>query len=176
MTDHRPYSLVEYDPDWVDRFNFHANKIEEVLGPVVLEVHHIGSTSIPGMMAKPNIDIEVVASNLDDVRKLSPDMVESGYVSRADYSKIGEEYFTEDAEDGNRLTSIHVLPVGHPDIQMQLNFRDYLRTHDEDRKLYAETKRRLYAEYRNDYGSYDGGKKEVIEAIKRRAEFWAKNR
>jgi GrpB-like predicted nucleotidyltransferase (UPF0157 family) len=176
MTNHRPYSLIPYDPDWANRFNFHAEIIQKVLGPIVLKIHHIGSTSIPGMAAKPNIDIEVVASNLDEVRNLSAKMVEAGYTPRGDYSNIGEEYFTEDAKNGERLTSIHVLPAGHTDIQMQLNFRDYLRTHAEDRELYADTKRRLYGKYRNDYGSYDSGKKDVIEAIKKRAESWSKSR
>src|ERR1700743_3638751 len=96
MANSRPYSLVDYDPAWVDRYNFHAEKIKDILGPVVLEVHHIGSTSIPGMMAKPNVDIEVVVSSLDEVRKLSTKMAEAGYTPRGDYSKIGEEYFTED--------------------------------------------------------------------------------
>ena len=175
MANSRPYSLVDYDPDWVNRYNFHAEKIKDILGPVVLEVHHIGSTSIPGMMAKPNIDIEVVVSSLAEVRKLSPKMAEAGYTPRGDYSKIGEEYFTEDADNGERLTSIHILPLGNPDIRMQLNFRDYLRTHNEDKMLYMETKRRLFDQYQNDYSSYDSGKKDVIEAIKKRAELWAKN-
>jgi GrpB-like predicted nucleotidyltransferase (UPF0157 family) len=176
MANHRPYSLVDYDPDWVNRFNFHAEKIKDTLGPVVLEIHHIGSTSIPGMSAKSNIDIEVVVSNLNEVRRLASKMAVAGYTARGDYSKIGEEYFTEDAKDGERRTSIHILPVGHPDIQMQINFRDYLRTHEEDQKLYMETKKSLYAQHRNDYGSYDSGKKEVIKDIKKRAKLWAKNR
>ena len=173
MAKHRPYSLLEYDPNWVKRFNFHAARIKEVLGPVALEIHHIGSTSIPGMVAKSNIDIEVVASSLDGVRKLAPEMAKAGYTPRGDYSKIGEEYFTEDAQTGERLTSVHVLPAGHSDIQMQLDFRDYLRSHEKDRNLYANTKRRLFEEYGNNYAAYDSGKQEVIDMIKQRAKTWA---
>lgn len=90
MTDSRPYRLVEYDPGWVDLFNQHAGTIKDILGPIALGVHHIGSTSVPGMMAKPNIDIEVVVSNLDDVRKLSSRMVEAGYTP-PDYEKLWAE-------------------------------------------------------------------------------------
>jgi GrpB-like predicted nucleotidyltransferase (UPF0157 family) len=176
MIPHRPYSITEYDPKWVDRFNEHAKKIKEILGPIALETHHIGSTSIPGMIAKCNIDIEVVVQRLADVRRLSQKMAEAGYTPRGDYSEIGEEYFTEDAEDGERLASIHVFPVGHPDIQMQLNFRDYLRTHEKDREWYVETKKSLYSQHKDNYGAYDGGKQEVIEAIKERARNWAKSR
>lgn len=176
MIPHRPYSITEYDPQWVDRFNEHAKRIKGIMGRVALEIHHIGSTSIPGMVAKPNIDIEVVVPSLEAARRLSKKMTMAGYTSRGDYSKIGEEYFTEDAENGERLASIHVFPVGHPDIQTQLDFRDYIRSHEKDRELYKATKWRLYLQYKDNYGAYDSGKQDVIEAIKMRARNWAKSR
>lgn len=95
-------------------------------------------------------------------------MAKCGFTPRGDYTGIGEEYFTEDDEAKQRLSSVHVLPVGHPQINKILTFRDHLLNDKEDRELYISVKRGLYKKYANNYHEYDAGKKGVIAEIESR--------
>lgn len=140
-----------------------------------MSIEHIGSTSVEGMFAKPNIDILVVVRNLDAVAASLPAFVEAGYTPQGrGYVSDGDEYITEDATDGTRITSIHTLELGNPRIREYREFREYLKNNQEDRNLYIELKKRLYSEYAHNYEGYDSGKTVTIEAIKSRAHEWAK--
>lgn len=170
----RPYELMEYDPAWNDRFDEAADKLRPILGDNLISIEHIGSTSIEGMVAKPQIDILAVVKDLDRV----PDMYQAfrrvGYIPQGrEYVGNGDEYVTEDASDGRRVTSIHIFPAGNPKIEEYRIFRDYLKTHSEDRELYIATKRKLYGLHQDEYVAYDQGKKDVIQQIKDRAREWA---
>jgi GrpB-like predicted nucleotidyltransferase (UPF0157 family) len=165
----RPYELKEYDPVWKETFSRTAEKIRPIIGDNLLEIEHIGSTSIEGMVAKPQVDILVVVKDLDRNKDCYELFTERG----REYVGNGDEYVTEDAPDGHRLVSIHIFQVGHPQIEEYRVFRDYLKTHAEDRDLYISTKRELYSKFVNDFGSYDSGKEEVIAEIKKRAKEWS---
>jgi len=169
MKQHRPYQLAEYDPTWPQQFEVKKKLILEVLGQNVLDIYHIGSTSIPGMIAKPQIDIMVVVSDLQLVQDKTAEMTKHGFTPRGNYTGIGEEYFTEDDKNQQRLSSIHVLPVGHPQIDEILIFRNHLLNNKEDRELYISVKRDLYKKYADNYHEYDIGKKNIITEIKNRA-------
>lgn len=169
---HRPFEIVEYDSNWVQEFKVKKRKLIQILGDNILDIQHVGSTSIPGMLAKPQIDILVVVKNLDAVRDKYREMSVAGFTSLGDYTSIGEEYFTEDKER-IRLTSVHVVPQGHPEILEVINFRNYLRTHVEDRDQYIAVKRELFSRYSQNYAAYGRGKEEIIRAIKHRANQWA---
>ena len=157
---HRPFKLSPYDPSWPKLFEAKKKLILEVMGDTVLNVYHIGSTSIPNMIAKTQIDIMVEVKDLDDVRDKTvvDKMAKNGFTSRGDYIKVGEEYFTEDNEEGKRITSVHTLPQGHPKIDSILAFRNHILNNKEDRELYINTKKELYAKYANNYHKYDSGK------------------
>ena len=170
---HRPFEVVEYDPNWTVEFEIRRQKLEKILGDQVIATHHIGSTAIPGMTAKPQIDILVVVKDLNSIKGKYDEMSAEGFEPRGDYTGIGEEYFTEDDREGMRLASIHVLPQGHGEIEEQLNFRDYLIENENDRILYAATKRKLFATHKDDYPAYGKGKEDVIMAIRQRANQWA---
>ena len=171
----RPYELQEYNPEWKQWFKERSEKIKPLFGDTLLSIEHIGSTSIEGMLAKPNIDILVVVKSLDDVTKGLQSFADAGYTPQGrDYVGGGDEYITEDTFDGKRITSIHVLETGNPKIAAYREFREYLKNNEEDKNLYIETKRTLYAEHKENYGGYDSGKTETIEAIKNRAHGWAK--
>jgi len=94
MNDFRPYRLVEYNPKWKDTFEKHASKLRSIMGQDILEIYHVGSTSIPGMLAKPNIDVMVVVPNIAKIARYRSTMEAVGYAAHGDYSHISEEYFT----------------------------------------------------------------------------------
>lgn len=171
---HRPYELKEYDPQWKETFFEYAERLRPILGDNLLEIEHMGSTSIEGMVAKPQIDILVIVKDLSRIKDKYNRFRDAGFVPRGtEYVGIGDEYVTLDSPDGNRLASIHIFQQGHPAIEEDRLFRRYISTHKEDRNLYIDTKRKLYAQHRDNYEGYDLGKKEVIGAIKDRAQKWA---
>lgn len=175
MVSHRLYELKEYDFDWKKRFLDVAEILKSIFGANLIEIEHIGSTSIEGMVAKPQIDVLVVVKNLDTIKECYGAFIEAGYVPRGrGYTNENDEYFTEDSLDGNRLTSIHTLQEGNPMIEDYKIFREYLKINDKDRKLYISTKRNLYSSYYNNYAEYYKGKINTINLILARARRWAK--
>ena len=173
----RPYELMEYDPKWKTWFQERSEKISPLFGDNLISIEHVGSTSIEGMVAKPSIDILVVVKDLDDVTARLDTFVSEGYTPQGrEYVGGGDEYITEDTSDGRRTTSIHVLQEGNPKIIVYREFRDYLRVNAQDRDLYIEVKKDLYAKYKDNYGEYDSGKTKTIDEIKMRAYEWSKSR
>ena len=175
MKPHRKFELKRYDPDWVREFNKKAQILKRVFGEELLEIHHIGSTSIPGMIAKPQIDILILVKDFSKIKGLYKKMTKARFIPRGtEYVGIGDEYFTEDTVDGVRLISIHVFQKGQQRSEEDLNFRDYLRVHKEDRDLYISAKKDLYSKHSDNYAKYDIGKANVIQEIKKRVEKWIK--
>lgn len=173
---HRPYQVNEYNDNWPKLYRKYALLIQSVLGDNLIEIHHLGSTSIPGMFAKPNIDIYAAVSSLAELRVAVDKLQKVGFTPRGDYSHIGEEYYTVDQPDGQRIASIHIFQGHNPVIGQYINFRDYLVTHRADRESYIALKRELYDRYRDDYPAYDKGKQALIDAIKAKARLWASGR
>ena len=177
MKPHRSYQLKNYNPNWANEFKKKAQLLRSIFGDEVIDIQHIGSTSIPGMMAKPQIDILVIVKDLTRVKNYYDAMSRAGFTPRGtDYVGVGDEYFTEDAPSGERVTSVHVFPQGHPKISEYLNLRDYLKNHKQDRDLYIETKKKLYQQHSENYAAYDSGKNEVIKTIIRRVNEWAQRK
>jgi len=174
MKAHRPYELKEYDPAWKQRFLDVAGKLKPIFGDNLVEIDHVGSTSIVDMVAKPQIDVLVVVKDLDTVETSHNALAEAGFVPRGrGYVTEDDEYITQDSSDGKRLVSVHTLEEGNPKIAEYKIFRDYLQENEEDRNLYITTKQDLHASYKDSYAEYDSGKKDVINAIKSRAQQWA---
>ena len=176
MKKHRLYELKEYDKNWKVQFKDKARRIRKILGNEIIQIYHIGSTSIPGMVAKPQIDVLVVVKNLKKIKNYYNAMSSNGFTHLGDYTGIGEECFAEDRKDGIRLATIHVVPKGHKEISDQLNFRNYLRKHKSAREDYSKLKKKLYSKYANDYPSYANKKKSKILQLKRLANKWAKRK
>lgn len=174
MKPHRPYELQEYDPAWKQRFLDAAEKLKLIFGDNLTEIDYIGSTSIVGMVAKPQVDVLAVVKNLDAVKDKYDDFIKVGFIPKGrGYVAEDDEYITEDSVNGKRLVSVHTLQEGNPKINEYKIFRDYLQNNEEDRNLYIATKRKLYSEHHDNYADYDSGKKEVIAGIKARAKDWA---
>ncbi|HVX29563.1 MAG TPA: GrpB family protein [Nitrolancea sp.] len=161
----RPIVIVDYDPDWPQRFAQERARILEALGTRAQLVEHIGSTSVPGLAAKPIIDILVTvdAAEIDDDQRLVTDLAAVGYVLRV--REPDHRMFRTPERD----VHIHVFPKGSGEIERHLLLRDRLRRSDEDRELYAATKRELAQREWSDMNYYAEAKTDVIQAILRRA-------
>jgi GrpB-like predicted nucleotidyltransferase (UPF0157 family) len=154
--------IVDYDPNWLAQYQTHAKKIAEALGDALLRIEHIGSTSVPGLGAKPIIDILVVVADSADEASYLPRLEAVGYELR-----VREPDFYEHRmlRTPTRDAHIHVFSPGAPEIIRVLTLRDRLRTNAEERKRYEDTKRRLAAQSWPDMNAYAQAKTDVIESI-----------
>lgn len=161
-----PIQLVEYDPEWPRLFETLARGIREALGERVLLLEHAGSTSISGLAAKPIIDIDLVVADSSDEASYVPDLERIGYVLRI---REPDWYEHRLLKYGNPNANLHVFSRGSPEVERMLLFRDWLRTHDEDRALYEQTKRELASRDWAYVQGYADAKAEVVAAIIARA-------
>lgn len=129
--------VASYNPDWPTLFEAEAVKIREALGDNCIAVHHVGSTSVPGLIAKPKIDIIAVVK--DPANMIEP-LEKIGIQYRGEYNIPMHYGFSK---RGNIDVNLHVYEEGHPEIELNLLFRDYLRDHSEVRDEYASLKEEL---------------------------------
>jgi len=158
----REIVIVDYDPLWPARFQQHAALIAEALGDAALRIEHIGSTSVPGLGAKPVIDILLIVRDSADERSYLPKMEAAGYVLRVREPDFHEHRMLRTPQ---RDVHVHVLSCGSPEIERYLTFRDRLRASADDRRLYESTKRRLAARSWPDMNAYADAKTQVVETI-----------
>jgi len=158
----REIKIVDYDPDWPSRFETHARIIAGALCGSALRIEHVGSTSVPGLAAKPIIDVLVVVPDAADESAYLPPLEAAGYVLRVrepDWNQ--HRMFRTHEKDAH----VHVYSDGCPEIQRILTFRDRLRRNIDDRRRYEQTKRELAAKELSDMNAYADAKTEVIESI-----------
>lgn len=173
----RPYKLVEYSEDWNNVFTKYAEKIQKILGDNIVRIDHVGSTAIPGMIAKPQVDIGVEVNSLEDIKNAYDSFIKLGFTPRGDFIKKSEEYFTIDSKDGQREVSVHVMKTGNPELKDMLVLRDYLRSSPAARDTYIKYKRSLIDRFSaNDYNSYSKEKRYFLEELKEKARKWNKEK
>lgn len=155
--------IADPDPAWRDKFTTHGDQIESVLGPIARKVEHIGSTSVPGLAAKPIVDILVTVADITAEEDYLDPLLHAGYLLRV-------------REPGHRMlrtpeldVHVHILGVDTVEAEDYLLLRDHLRTHQADRALYEDTKRQLAAQKWPDMDAYADAKTAVISEIKERA-------
>jgi len=158
----RGIKIVDYDPDWPKKFKAHARVIADALGASALRIEHVGSTSVPGLAAKPVIDILVVVADSADESAYLPQLEAAGYVLRVREPDWNEHRMLRTPE---RDVHVHVYSAGCQEIQRLLTFRDRLRRSADDRSRYERTKRELAAREWPDMNAYADAKTEVIESI-----------
>jgi GrpB-like predicted nucleotidyltransferase (UPF0157 family) len=158
----REIEIVDYNPGWPNKFQTYAKIIASALGDGALRIEHIGSTSVPGLAAKPIIDILLVVRASAEEPSYVPQMESAGYVLRVREPGFHEHrMFRTPERDGH----IHVFSLGSPEIERYLTFRDRLVRNAEDRQLYEATKRRLAAQPWPDMNAYAEAKTGVIGRI-----------
>jgi GrpB-like predicted nucleotidyltransferase (UPF0157 family) len=162
-----------YDPAWPSLFAALGAGLRDALGSVALRIDHIGSTSVPGLAAKPIVDVQVSVAALDPVDAYRVALERLGLVFRSENTERTKRYFRE--APGTRRTHIHVRRAGSWAEQFTLLFRDYLRVHPEDRERYAELKRRLARELLDDRHAYTEAKFPFIWEVMARADRWSQD-
>jgi len=161
-----PIRLVEYDPDWPERFRREADRTRAVLGDRVLQLEHVGSTAVPGLPAKPIIDMLLVLANSADEPAYVPAMEAAGYVLRIREPEWNEHRLFKGPDTNINL---HVFSSGCPEIGRMLAFRDWLRIDVSDRDLYARTKLELAQKNWKYVQNYADAKTALVEQIMARA-------
>jgi UDP-glucose 4-epimerase len=159
-------ALVEYDTAWPGLFEREAARIRGVLGAGVVSLDHVGSTSVPGLAAKPIIDILMVVPDSSDEPAYVPALEAAGYrlvIREPDW----HEHRVFKGPDTN--INLHTFSPGSPELGRMLGFRDHLRTHDADRQLYESEKRRLAGQDWEYVQQYADAKTRVVESILERA-------
>jgi GrpB-like predicted nucleotidyltransferase (UPF0157 family) len=163
--------IAPYDPIWPARFAQLGRELRAGLGTTALRIDHIGSTSIPGMAAKPIIDIQISVAVFEPLDVYRLPLERLGYVFRADNTERTKRYFRE--APGTPRRHIHVRRAGSWAEQFALLFRDYLRTHAEEARLYESLKYQLATKYREDRQGYTDAKSPFIWEIMTKADRWS---
>jgi GrpB-like predicted nucleotidyltransferase (UPF0157 family) len=162
----RPIVIEEYDPEWPRRFERERQRIHAALGERALLIEHAGSTSVPGLAAKPIVDVVLVVADTTDEAAYVPALEAAGYVLRIREPDWYEHRMFREYETN---VNLHVLSEGCEEVDKMLLFRDRLRENAADRALYERTKREL-AEQKWEYGqNYADAKSAVVEEILARA-------
>ncbi|HEV7892566.1 MAG TPA: GrpB family protein [Pyrinomonadaceae bacterium] len=164
--------VVPHDPRWRDAFAAEAKHVAAALGENVVAIHHIGSTAIPDIYAKPVIDFLVEVRDINEVDGRSRAMESLGYEVMGEYGIPGRRYFRKDNREGIRTHHIHAFEAGSAEVERHLAFRDYMIAHPVDAQRYSELKRKLAEEHPQNMDGYMDGKDGFIKEMDRRAAQW----
>lgn len=167
----RIIEVVPHNPAWKEKYAAEKGLLLNIFGKLVHSIHHIGSTAIPGIKAKPVIDIMIVVQDIQKVDHLNQAMIAAGYTPRGEYGIAGRRYFNKDT-NGIRSHHVHSYALGNPEIKWHLDFRDYLRAHPDEAQAYSRLKESLAAQYRHDSETYSDSKTDFVQRILALASSW----
>lgn len=168
----RKVEVSSYDEKWAVLFAEEADKLKLVFENEMVAIHHIGSTAVPGLKAKPIIDIMPVVKDISLVDKYNEEMKSIGYEPKGENGIPNRRYFQKGGD--NRTHHVHIYQVGSPEIKRHLAFRDYLLQNSRVMKSYGELKERLAQQFPYDIESYINGKDSFVKKIELKALEWAK--
>jgi GrpB-like predicted nucleotidyltransferase (UPF0157 family) len=166
-----PMTIAPYDPSWPALFFELGGRLRAALGDVASRIDHIGSTAVPGLDAKPIIDVQVSVAALEPDVPFREPLERCGFLWRADNPELTKRYFRERA--GERRTHVHVRRSGSFDEQFALLCRDYLRNHPEAANRYRALKRSLEGLLATDRHAYVEAKGPFLWEMMRAADAWA---
>ena len=154
--------LAAYSAEWKRVFELERASLQAVVGSYALDIQHVGSTSIPGMLAKPIIDIAIAVNDFEEARVCIRPVEGLGYEYRGELGIPRRHYFVK---GDPRIFHLHVVEINSMEWQNHLLFRDYLCQHPDLAKEYAELKTRLASQYPSDRLAYLDGKAPFIERV-----------
>jgi GrpB-like predicted nucleotidyltransferase (UPF0157 family) len=166
---HTMIVLSEYDPMWPRQFTDEAERLRPAFGNLFIDLEHIGSTSVPGLVAKPVIDILAIVSDVVGLDARSAHLEALGYQVMGEFGLAGRRYFRKDDFVGIRTHQVHAYAKGSTEIDRHLAFRDYLRAHREVAQAYGVLKQKLVEQCRGDMRCYSDGKHSFIRDVEHRA-------
>jgi GrpB-like predicted nucleotidyltransferase (UPF0157 family) len=155
--------IQDYDPSWPDAFSKLAARVSAALGGIVVTVEHIGSTAVPGLAAKPIIDLDVVLASPADLPEATRLLTAIGYVHEGDLGIAGREAFRSPPDEPRH--HLYLLAAGANELRRHLAFRNALRADSGLRDRYAELKRSLARAYRYDRSAYTEAKSAFIASV-----------
>lgn len=156
-----PVEIADYDPRWPGTFAALRDQIAGAVGPLAQRIEHVGSTAVPGLPAKPIIDLDVVIASHADLPEVITRLAAVGYRHEGDLGITGREAFASPA--GTPAHHLYVCAADSRELARHLAFRDYLRTHPGQSRAYAELKRSLAAQFRSDRDAYSRSKTAFID-------------
>jgi len=156
--------LVPWSTRWAARFADEKERWQRMLGSVCLDVEHIGSTAIEGIMAKPIVDVLVVVTSHEEIVRMTAQILEHGYRTKGEHGIPGRRYFQRD-EDGERAFHIHAYEQGHSAIASHIRFRDFLRSDKSTAREYERLKIELAQKFRDLKSPYSEAKGSFIEGV-----------
>jgi GrpB-like predicted nucleotidyltransferase (UPF0157 family) len=170
-----PVRLVAYDPRWPTLFEHEARLLDEAIGSWITGgIHHVGSTSVPGLAAKPTIDIAVGVVDLSTSRPCIDILAELRYCYWPYRSEV-MHWFCK-PHQSRRTHHLHLIPTGSTRFREEITFRDYLRTHPAGAKRYQQLKQRLARKHPHDREAYTQGKADLVAELTTAAFAWRDSR
>ncbi|HEV2318595.1 MAG TPA: GrpB family protein [Verrucomicrobiae bacterium] len=166
-------TIEPYRDSWKCEFEIEAAKIRSALGETVVMLHHIGSTAIPRIYAKPIIDILAEVTSLEAIDARVIDMQALGYDAMGEFGIPGRRYFRKDDSNGSH---VHAFAHQSPQITRHLTFRNYLISHPGAAQTYSDLKRRLMETCKGNIDAYVDGKDAFVKEVERKALDWATKR
>lgn len=164
--------VLPHDCKWRESFDSEAAEIRNLLNGISLEVYHIGSTAIPGIYAKPVIDLLLVVASLDSLDGRNERMISFGYEPMGECGIPGRRYFRKNAANGIRTHNIHAFEEGTLGVRRHLAFRDYLMAHPEVAYKYSLLKQQLAYSFPDSIDAYMAGKAPFIQDYEKLALEW----
>lgn len=168
----RIIEVIDYDGRWPEQFRAEARVISEVLSKEIVQIHHIGSTAVPGLKAKPVIDILLEVKDVNALDEYDPRMKEIGYVPKGEFGIPGRRFYLKGLYC--RTHHIHAFTAGSPDVARHIAFRDYLIAHPQVATEYGDLKARCAEECNNDNDRYCECKHEFVSTHEKNALIWSR--
>lgn len=164
--------VVPHNPAWCKDFETESKQIASAMGENLVAIHHIGSTAIPTIYAKPILDFLIEVQDIRQTDQQAETMAKLGYEALGEFGLPGRRYFRKNRSPEIRTHNVHTYQVGSPEITRHLAFRDYLLAHPEVAQQYSDLKRQLAQQYPQDIERYMDGKDGFIKAIEQTALAW----
>ncbi|MCL6270300.1 GrpB family protein [Sansalvadorimonas sp. 2012CJ34-2] len=166
----RIIEVVEYNPEWADLFQKEQTLIQNALTPLEAKVVHIGSTAVPGLAAKPVIDIMILLPEITEIDNYNEKLEQLGYEPKGEFGIPGRRFFMKGGD--NRTHHIHAFTEGNPEAVRHLAFRDYLIAHPQVAAEYASLKLAVARSCDNDMAVYCDEKNDFIQHHEKLALKW----
>ncbi|RAL23341.1 GrpB family protein [Thermoflavimicrobium daqui] len=166
--------VTPYQPEWPLLYQIEASQLRQVFQSELVAIHHIGSTSVPQLAAKPIIDILAVVREVERVDEFIEAMAKLRYIAMGENGIPGRRFFYKGKS--RRSHHVHIFAEDSPQIKRHLAFRDYLRHHPVECEQYGQLKKQLAKQFPKDIDSYVAGKSHLIRELEQKALIWSEQR
>lgn len=167
----RRIEVVDYRPEWPNDYRHEEERLTSALGDCLVAAHHIGSTSVPGLAAKPVIDILMEVRDLDELDSYDAAMAALGYEVMGEFGIERRRFYRKGGDQ--RTHHVHAFPAGDTHVTRHLAFREYLVAHPEVAAEYSALKQRVVMQCQHDSDRYGAGKADFIHQVQAQAMSWS---